>query len=356
MPIQATSIADVLIVSLNDLGRLKFTDMMSDYQNTIALKRIFRKHKTTIEAGPECQFNIIIDENHSARHVPLGYVSVVDIPNIMAVGKMPWRHTTWNWAMERRLVAMNQGDNKIIDIAMTQRTAAFGSAIILFERTLWRVPSLADFDLNPVGLPYFIVKSATAATQANNNGFNGTVPSGYTLVANINPTTGCNGRYVNYADAYTDIDKTDLVKKMRRANYYTDFTPLVDDMPTYDLGNDFGIYSNYAVVGRMEEMLEAQNEDLGSDIASQDGRVTFRRTPVVPVIELDKDTTNPVYGINWGVIGAKGLKGEWMYEQHFPAEANQPTISMTNTDCSWNMFCTNRRKLWVISNGTTMPS
>lgn len=357
MPVQATSINDVLVASLNQLGRLKFTDLMSNYQNTIALKRIFRKKKAVIENGPEVQFNVITDENHSARHAPLAYVSRVDIPNVLGVGKMPWRHTTWNWAMERRLVAMNSGSAKIVDIAMTQRMAAFASAVILFERTLWRVPAAGTDEetLNPVGIPYFVVKSATAATVANNNGFNGNVPSGYTKVANITPSTDFSGRYQNYADAYTDIDKSDLIKKMRRAHYYTEFMPLVDDMPTYDLGDDFGIYSNYVVVGRMEEILESQNQNLGTDVASMDGRVTFRRTNVTPVIELDNDTTNPVYGLNWGVIGAKGLKGEWMYEQHFPAEANQPTISMTNTDCTYNLMCTNRRKLWVISNGTTLP-
>lgn len=356
MPLQATGIADVLITSLNQLGRLKFTDLMSDYQNTIALKRIFKKKKATIESGPEVQFNVIIDHNHSARHVPIGYTAVVDIPNLMAYGKMPWRHTTWNWAVERRIIAMNSGSSKIVDIAQTQRLAAFGSAILLFEDTLWRCPSLADFAMNPVGIPYFVVKSATAATLANANGFNGTVPSGYTVVANINPTSDCNGRYVNYADAYTNVSKDDLIRKMRRAQHYTDFTPLVDGIPTYAMGDDYGIYSPYAVVQTIEELLEDQNENLGNDVASRDGRAVFMRTEFTPVKQLDNDATGVVYMLNWSEIGAMGLQGEWMYEQHFPAQQNQPTISSTNTDCTWNLMCRNRRRQAVLSTGTTMPS
>ena len=355
MALQATGIADVLITSLNDLGRLKFTDLMSDYQNTIALKRIFKKNKATIESGPEVQFNVITDHNHSARHVGIGYVSNIDIPNVMAVGKMPWRHTTWNWAVERRIIAMNSGSAKIVDIALTQRIAALGSAILLFERTLWRCPSVAEFDLHPVGIPYFVVKTATdAESDTTNYGFNGNVPSGYTTVANINPST--NTRWRNYADAYTTISKEDLVRKMRRAFHYTDFMPLVDNIPTYSTGNDYGIYTNYNVVATMEEILEAQNDDLGNDIAPMEGKVTFRRTPITPVKELDRDTTNPVYGINWGELGAMALRGEWMHEQHFKAEVNQPTISATNTDCTWNLWCRNRRRQWVISNGTGMPA
>lgn len=348
----SAGIADVLITSLNELDRLKFTDLMSDYNSTIALKRIFRKNKANIESGPEVQFNIITDHNHSARHVGIGYVSVVDIPNLMTVGKMPWRHTTWNWAVERRIVAMNSGRSKIIDIAQTQRIAAFGSAIILFEQTLWTCPTAADFALNPVGIPYFVVKSATdAATDTTRNGFNGSTPSGYSVVANLSPTTY--PRWRNYADAYTNISKDDLVRKMRRAQFYTDWMPLVDNIPENDTGNDYGVYTNYKVVRTMEELLEGQNDSLGKDIAPMDGRAQFMRTPITPVKQLDNDTDDPVYLLNWGVLGAKGLAGEWMYEQHFPAQANQPTISMTNTDCSWNMTCQNRRKQAVLSTGTS---
>ena len=354
MPLQATGVADVLISSLNQLGRLKFTDLMSPYQNTIALKRIFRQKKATIESGPELQFNIIYDHNHSARHVPIGYVSQVDIPNVMTSGKMPWRHTTWNWAVERRVIAMNSGSAKIVDMAMEQRMAAFGAAIILFEETLWTCPSAANFSLYPVGIPYFVVKSSTdATTDTTRDGFNGTVPSGYTLVANIDPTATNTIRYRNYTDAYTDITKVDLIRKLRRAHYKTDFMPLVDNMPIYDTGEDYGLYTNYKVCSRIEEILESQNENLGNDVASMEGKAMFARIPFTPVKMLDGDTDDPLYMLDWGALGAQGLKGEWMHEQHFPAEANQPTISMTNTDCSWNLICRNRRKQAVLSTGTS---
>jgi hypothetical protein len=353
MSLQASSIADSLIASLNQLDRLKFTDLMSNYNNTIALKRIFREKKATIESGPEVQFNVIFDTNKSARHVPLAYVNRIDIPNVLGNGKMPWRHTTWNWALERRLVAMNAGNSKIIDLAQSQRIASLGDAILLFERTLWTFPASTD-DVTPVGIPYFVVKSATdAATDTTANGFNGGAPSGYTLVANINPSTQFNGRYKNYADAYTSISKTDLISKMRRAQYYTDFEPLVDDIPQHDLGNDYQVLTNYKVRSKMVEILESQNEDLGSDIAPMEGKVMFLRTPIVAVKQLDNDTDDPLYMLNWGVMGAQALRGEWMNEQHFKAELNQPTISATVTDCSWNLWCTNRRKQAVLSTGTS---
>lgn len=352
--LQAASIADVLVSSLQQLGKLKFTDLTSDYQNTIALKRIFRKHKATIEDGPFVQFNIMHSLSDSFRPVPIGYVSVVDIPNVMTTGSVAWRHVTWNWAVERRLIAMNSGRAKIVDIAMEQRMAALGGAILGIERMLWRCPTLAESALHPFGIPYYVTKSSTAATAANADGFNGGLCSDHATVANVNLTDF--PRFKNYADAYTDVSKPDLVRKMRRAIFKTDFMPLVDGMPTYDTGNDYGIYTTYEVTRALEEILEAQNENLGNKLNPKDGSAVLSRTPITPVKELDQDTTGVVYILNWGEIGAQALSGEWMREQHFPAEANQPTISTTVTDCTYNLICRNRRKQAVLSTGTTMPS
>jgi len=326
---------------------------MSDYQNTIALKRVFKKGKTTFDAGPEIAFNIITDHNDSARFVGLGESDVVDIPNIMTTGKIPWRHITWNWAIERREVAMNRSPRKIVDLAKTRRLAAFGSAIIKFEQRLWRVPASTD-TVNPYGIPYYVVKSNTAATSANNDGFNGTVPSGYTTVANISPTTY--PRYANYATQYTAVTKDDFVRKARRMAVYTDFMPLIEGMPTYDVGGDYMYCTNYALLGTLEELSESQNDNLGPDVASMDGKTMFRRSPVVFVKELDLDTTNPFYSLYWGEMRCCGLRDEWMKETSLPQAPGQHTISATFTDCSWNLLCRNRRRQGVIATDTTMPS
>lgn len=351
--LQAADIADLMTTTLRELGKLKFTDLMSNYQNTIALQRIMRKGKMTFNSGTELQFNIITGHNNSARFVGLYAHDVIDVPNVMTIGQIPWRHVTWNWALDRRVIAMNRTPSKIVDMTKVQRIASFGAAIELFERSIWRVPATDD-NTSIYGIPYYIVKSATAATKANNNGFNGTVPSGYSVVANLSPTTY--ERWRNYADAYTNVSKDDLIKKVRRAMYYTNFKPLVAGMPTYATGMDRAMYTNYEVLGQLEQLLENQNENLGNDLASKDGKAVIRRVDVEGVIELDEDTTNPVYGIDWSEMGAMGLRGEWMNETVEPKVSGQHTVAATFTDCSCNLYCRNRRKQFVISNGTSMPA
>ncbi len=354
MPVvQASDIADLVATTLNELGELRFTDLMSDYQNTIALKRVFRKHKTTFDAGPQVQFNIITDENHSFRFVGLGEPDVVDIPNVMTTGIVPWRHATWNWAIERREIAMNRTPRKIVDLAKTRRIASFGSAIIGWEQALWRLPAVTDLK-SLYGIPYWIVKSNTAATTANADGFNGLVPSGYTTVAGVSSTTF--PRWANYATQYTLVTKDDFIRKARRMAVYTDFAPLVEDMPVYNTGDDLGFYTNYALLGALEEALEAQNDDLGDDIASMEGKVQFRRVGVGFVKELDKDTTNPFYQINWGEMKTMGLRGEWMHETSIPITPGQHTMSATHTDCSCNTFCRNRRRQGVLATDVGLPA
>lgn len=356
MAFQAVDDLDLITTSLNDLGRLKMTDVMTTYQRTVVLKRLVNKSKMSFDSGPNAQFNLITDENHSARFVGLGAIDVVNANNTQATGYVPWRHITWNWMFERREKVMNSGASKIVDLIQARRIAAMASAIVRFEQSFWRIPLTTD-TVSPYGLPYYVVKSATATTTLD--GFNGGVPvdsggTSYSTCANVSATLTTAGKWANYATGYSAVSKPDLVRKMRRAHVYTDFEPIVDEINDYNTGEDLAIYTNYAVVQTLEEILESQNENLGKDIASMDGDTTFRRVPVKAIKELDLDTTNPVYGVNWGVFHTMGLRGEWMNETVIPKKSDQHTVAVTHTDCSLNWICHDRRRLWVISNGTTV--
>lgn len=342
MALQASNIADLVSSTLNELGRLKFTDLMADYNRTIVLKRLMRKSKMTFDSGKAISFNVLTTTGTNNRFVGLYATDVTDVTNGLTTGEVPWRHFTWSWAMDRREVAMNASDSKIVDLIKSRRYIEFGGAIVKMEQRFWRAPSSTD-DVSPYGLPYWVVKNAS-------EGFNGGAPSGFTTVGGINPTTYA--RWKNWTAQYTTVSKDDLIRKMRKAMFYTDFDTLVDDIPTYNTGDDQAIYTNYSVVQTMEEILEAQNENLGNDVAPMDGRVRFRNIPITPVYELDGDTTNPVYGINWGEFFTAGLKGEWMKETQIPIQPGQHTVSATHTDATFNWMTRNRRRHFVIATGT----
>jgi hypothetical protein len=356
--LQASDIADITVAVLKNLGRLKMTDLMSSYQNTVFLKRMVPKGKMTFQGGDECQFNIITDTNHSARGVGLYYTANVNPNNVLTTGKMPWRHNTFNWAIERREIAMNSGSaNKILELIKTRRIAALGDQILYYENRGWRLPAATN-NVDFMGIPYWIVKSATdAQSDTSKFGFNGGAPSGYTLVANIDPTlANITPKWNNYADAYTNVTKADLIRKMEVASDMTDFMPLVDDIPQYNTGDDYGYYTTRAVRQSCKEILESQNENLGFDLDPAQGKLVYRRAPLVWVKELDSDTSSPIYGINWGTFKMMALSGEWQKETVIPVHSNQPTVQATHVDSSVNTYCVDRRRNFVISTSTSSLS
>lgn len=350
--LQVASIPDFINSTLPELGRLKFTDLMSDYRNTIMLKRIMKKKKATFQSGSSVDFGVMTGVNSSARHVGIGETDVIDIPTLTTRGTVPWRFCTWNYAYDERVVNLNRDPARIMEIVKEQRMGALGAGIILFERAGWRFPDSTNTK-DPYGVPYWVVKSNTAATSANNDGFNGTAQSGYTLVGGINPTT--NTRWRNYATQYTALTKDDFVRKARRMREYIDFMPLVDEIPTYNTGDDYGQYTNYTVKSALQEILETQNENLGNDVASFEGKntVLLAGVAVTAVQELDLDTTDPFYCLNWGVFGAVGNSGMWMKETFIPNKADQHNISVHHTDCCFNYICRDRRRQGVLATNTT---
>jgi hypothetical protein len=325
--LQATDISDLITSTINELGRMKFTDITTDVQRHIALPKLLKKNRQSYDSGPQVQFNLMVDHNHSARAVGLGARDA-------------------NWAVVRQVIAMNRSPGKIVDYVKTQRLGCLISLAEYFEDRLWKVPASTD-TLNPYGIPYWIVKN-------NTEGFNGGAPSGYTTVGNINPTTYT--RWRNWTAQYTAVTKDDLVAKWWKAAYYTDWKPAVDGMPTFNTGDDYGFYTNYAVCATLKQILEDQNENLGYDLDSVGGRVSFQRSPVTPVIKLDADTTNPVYGINWGEFKQIVLSGEWMNETQIANQPGQHTVSATHVDCTLNWVTRNRRRHFVLATNTGLPA
>ncbi len=342
----ATQLNDLVNTTLRDLGKPRFTEIATDLQEHTAMKNLLRKNRVMIQSGYGVQWDVMVTHAGSAQNVGLGASDNVNIPDTMVQATADWRNTTANYAIEGREISMNEEPSRIVDLIRSRRIAALISLAELMENNFWGPPVALTDVLTPWGINTWVVKNAT-------EGFNGGAPSGYTTIG-LNPTTY--PRWNNWTAQYTAVSRDDLIRKWRKAATFTNFKPPVEGIPTFNTGDSYGFYTNYGVVGPLEEALESQNDNLGNDIASRDGMTIFRRVPVIWVPKLEADTTNPVYGINWGYLKTIILKGWWLRETHVPIYPGQHTLSAHFVDSTYQFITRNRRCHFVLATGTTYPS
>jgi len=344
--IQASGLLDLLKDTQRDLGEPKFTDLGTDLQDHVALSELMTKNRVSIESGTAVQWNVLTTYGDGAENVGLYNSDNVGVEDGMIQASVDWRQTATSYAIDVREIAINRSPRRIVDLMKQRRIMAMGALAEKFEQNFWKFPAASD-NLTPLGLPYWAFKNAT-------EGFNGGIPTGYNDVAGISPTTY--PRWKNYTFPFTAISKDDFIKKARTAASKANFKPTVDGIPTFNTGNKYGWYTTLEVSQRLEDSLESQNDDLGMDVDSMNGKVMFRKVPVNWVPYLDADTTNPFYGINWGVFKTYVMRGEWMRQTDIKITPGQHNVMSFHIDCMYAYVCHDRRRLVVGSNGTSYPA
>jgi hypothetical protein len=348
MELTVEQIQDLVLGTQRELGKLKWTDIATDLQEFIALPQVLQRSKVEFQSGQAIQFNVMTGTTGSAHHTGLFGIDTVNVTDVMQQGSVPWRHWTADYAFDRRELEINDDEYRVFDLIKVRRTGALLDMAKLMEEDLWSKPADSTDTLMPFGVRYWLTGSATAA-----GGFNGVDPVGFAAGrAGLSSTTF--PRWANYTGLYAVISKEDLVRLMRRAARFTNFISPVPQ-PQYaeaNRSNTYGIYTTYAVVGQMEELLEAQNDNLGNDVASRDGFARFRGNPIiwVPYFETNADMLahNPVVGINWNTLRPVFLKGEYMREDKPAVASKQHTTLEVHIDCSGNNICRDlRRNFWL---------
>jgi len=341
--ITSSDIGDLLRNSLNRLNRGKFTENATDRQNYLFTSKMVKKSKVVFDSGPAFQWNRMIDFNE-AQSVGLYQIDNTQVKDVMNQPSVRWAQYHNSYAIDHHEITRNSGESKIVDMLLARRTSCTIGIKEKLEADAWKVPATTD-PKSMFGFPYWIVKS-------NTEGFNGQLPSGYTTVAGIDPTTDT--RWRNWTAQYTSVTKDDLIRKWWKAAEFTRFTPAVD-VPDFNTGDEYFFATNWNVLGTLKEILEAQNDDLGTDLDSMNGRVMFQRTPVLRVVELENDTTNPVYGVNLGVFKIATESGWWMRETVIDIKPDQHTVSEYHLDVSIQPHTYDRRRHFVLATNTGLP-
>lgn len=344
MPTITTSdLADLIVTTQKELGRMKFTQIATDIQKHEVFKRIFKRDKAVITGGEGISRNIMTRDSGAASQVGMFAQDQVAVVDVLQKFTLPWRHTTTNYAIERREPLMNKGAAKLMNLVQVRRIASMISLIKLVEAQFFGTAPTSSDELNIHGLKYHVVAHAST-------GFYGGAASGNTTVSGLSPTTY--PKWKNYTALWSAVTKLDLIAKMRTASRKIAFeAPL--DIPDYRTGRgqQFRIYMNESTLDGFETLAENQNENLGHDLMSMDGAVTFKRSPIVWIPYLDDTTTptDPVYMLDWSYIQPVFLDGDFLHEDDPSKDPNSHNTLLVFIDLTWNLLFTQRRHHAVLA-------
>jgi len=345
--------ADLATTTLKNLERTTWADIVVDNQVHHAMPRLLRKKKVVFGSGTGYQWNVRLFSNNAARNVRLNETDAPTTTDTQKTGSVPWRHTTTHWALEERIISMNRSPSRLVSLLQTSRVDAMTDLAELMEANFWGKPSGSSDETTPFGVFYWLVYNSSA------DGFEGGNPDGFSDGAGGLDSTE-HARWRNWSTKYSSISHSDLVRKWREASVKTGFKPPVDG-PFNNMKSDYAYYTNYTVIGTLEELLEQRNDNLGNDVASKDGLTTFRRTPVEWVPYLDNnvdgstypDSTNPVsdpvIGLNWSVFKPCFLSGEYMKETKVKPHPFSHRMLVQYTDLSYNFYVHDRRRNFILS-------
>jgi len=354
-------IVDLVNLTLKDLGRDRITNLMNGLNEYHAMPRLLRDG-VSYDSGTALQWQVALTNTGAAKMTGLYNVDTPNVDDVTANCSLDWKFMNTSYAFDRRELAMNGDPARIFELLQIRRADAYASAADLLEAQFFGAPGSGDV-LSLNGINYW----QPARTDVSAGTF---LPLGYpsNTVAGLDVSAAANARWRHWAATYGSYTTTEsanglddsITKRMRIAMRRTDFMPPVS-VPEYRTADNYLIATTLKVMQALEDIAEAQNDSLGRDVASMDGKVLFRSMPITWCPQIDStvggagflDTsgsavTDPILGINLGVIKPVFLRGEFMREEAAESASNQHNVFHVQIDSTLNIKCVNRRRLWTL--------
>ena len=342
---QIEQFGDLLKTVLANFGEPNYTDLMVDQVDFPAAKRLVKANSMTIKTGKSCDWRLKMNHGDGAQNIAITDHDQINIVDGFVEASVNWRKSVTSYAFYEEEMSMNKSPKRIVDLIKSREDSAMVSWIEKLEQNFWGFPSASDVR-TPFGVPYWVTKNATI-------GFTGGIPSGYSSVAGLSPTAY--PRWNNYAGGYTAVTMDDLVRKARTMGVATGFKPAVET-PSLGTGTKLFYGANLTVIQRFEDLVDTRNDNLGMDLAKNDGGTVFRKVPVTYVPFLDADTTDPFYQLDFGWFHVAVLSGWWQKRTVLSPYPGQRNIVAVFLDSIYQFIAHNRRVHGVLSTGTTYPT
>jgi hypothetical protein len=274
--------------------------------------------------------------------------------------ELKWSYQKTHMLWDRREPALrSSSETKILDYMDMQKTDMYDGFYEQNENWFWTLPTAPNDgsagDPVPFGVPYYVTQSSTTAF-----GFNGDVPTNYTTVAGVSPTTY--PKWKNGTFRYTSMNNGDFSKKLGEAMDKCQFgSPRPGSDNEEEPALDFELVSSYKPWQDYQDFLFESNDTTGMDAGKyRGGRPSysmnyqmFRGVPwswspaISEVSGTARDLNEPVYGLNWSTWDVCSQNGLFM-EQDEPIKLNNShNTRVVWMDTALQYRCNNRRLNFV---------
>jgi len=328
------------------------------------MNRWFGKDRAEFDGGPQIDFEIVLDNLGTARHIQPNEVRTYAVSNSVKKIQVPWRIANSYYVISDEEVMRNYkngGFGQLFKLLDVRRATAGMDQARLFESRAWLTPGSSADVTNPYGVPYWVVKVTAAQVTAATNGTHvGQNPlygdtSSMGSCGGIDSSLAANALWRNYCDTWDTSAATmtdTAVQRIIKMRYQTKFAGPMNVKEFFEGAyDDCQYYTGLEVLLNMEQKARDSNDSLGADLGKFSGQVVIRGNPVNRVDALDyaNDSTYPLYQIDHSVFKPFCQSGEFMKEIGPGTDLAQPRTLVTNTDTTYNFLAYNRRRLGVMS-------
>lgn len=349
MGVDNDALSDLVLTTLKDLPDGQF-EIMWDSQN-YEICNIYQKHRRQIDGGTSIQRNVILDRKGNARYRRLFDTDEPSVDSVQNTIDVPWAQLSTDYSWDVVELLRNRSSKKgFVNLLRSRRAERMWDLAELIEERGWLTPTSATDKLYPYGIPYYLNKLDTGATTG---GFNGKTiryqnSSTGTICAGIDAATEAKWR--NYADTYDSVDNN-LLRKLRTATRLTRFRPSPIAIKAGDdkVGSPIKMYAGESTITELEDIADKRDDNTapmdlaGKNLHNYDGAVFWNKMPFVYIPQLDDDTDDPIYCVDWTKIQPIVQDGYWMVESKPMTDRSQHTTITVFLDGSHNNLCTNRR-------------
>jgi len=336
---------DFVNATLDEYMKKNWVDISLEHQEYTFAEHFMGQKGPKSRGGVQLTWDVQVENLGSARMTGLYSTNQVRQKNILTQAKQQWAMSTANFSYDVDEDAMQTGPEEIISLVLAREHAMWNDWFDLMEEQLWGAPaSDSENPRNVSGVPFWVQKNATL-------GFSGGNPTGFSGGAGgISSSTY--SKWKNFSGTYSTVSRPDLIASWIKAVNFCQFKSphkfnQLDGNPRWEF------WTTFRLVQPLWEFLDSRNDNL-TDLAGMAGDAAkFMGIPVRTAWVLENsstvtDTSDPLYGIDWGSLEFFFSKGREMRLGPVVSAPNQRNVRERHLDSFCNIACKNRRRNFVL--------